>query len=125
MKMEDKGPHAPASHLPGPAGAVVAAVSAWSGVVARAHWHLYRPTEVDGFDFYVGAEELGHVHLDGEAHIAMTRPMRDAALSRGVGRAAPRAGYEGWLHLRIVDGDAAREAVALFRVNHARLHGAA
>ena len=120
MRMEDKGPHAPAPALPGPAGLVAAEIATWAGVIARAHWHLYRSAEVDGADFYVGEQELGHVHLDGEAHIAMTRVMRDAALARGVGHAAPWHGYQDWLHLRIVDATVS-EAIALFRANHARL----
>ena len=120
MRMEEKGPHAPAPALPGPAGTVAAEIATWPCVIARAHWHLYRPGEIDGADFYVGEHELGHVHLDGEAHIAMTHAMRNAALARGVGHSAPWPGYEDWLHLRIADATAS-EALALFRANHGRL----
>lgn len=121
MRMEEKGPHAPAPALMGPAGTVAAQIATWPGVVARAHWHLYRPDQVDGADFYVGEHELGHVHLDGEAHVAMTRTLRDAALARGVGHAAPWPGYQDWLHL-VIDETTAPEALALFRANHARLY---
>ncbi len=120
MRMEEKGPFAPAPALAGFAGPVAAEIATWPGVIARAHWHLYRSGEIDGADFYVGEHELGHIHLSGEAHIAMTRAMRDAALARGVGHSAPWPGYEGWLHLGVVDATAS-EALALFRANHARL----
>ena len=70
--------------------------------------------------FYVGGEELGHIHLDGEAHLAVTRAMRDVAIRAGTGHAAPWPGYENWLHIGITE-DTAAEALALFRANHARL----
>ena len=122
MRAEDKGPFAPAPVIDGPAGVIAAEIATWPGVQARAHWHLYRPTEMDGADFYVGTEELGHVHLDGEAHLAVTQTMRDVAIRDGTGHAAPWPGYENWLHVGITE-DTAAEALALFRANHARLSG--
>lgn len=121
MRIDQKGPSAPAPALSGPAGTLCAQIATWPGVIARAHWHLYRPNEVDGADFYVGSHELGHVHLDGEAHIALTRPLRDAALGAGLGHPAPWPGYENWLHLQITETTAS-PAMDLFRANYARLH---
>jgi hypothetical protein len=121
MKITEKGPTVAPPAIPGPAGRVAAEAANWPGVLARAHWHLYHPTQVDGADFYVGTEELGHVHLDGEAHIAMTRAMRDAALAAGIGHPAPWRGYEGWLHLPIRTEADADAALSLFRDNYARL----
>ena len=120
MRAEDKGPFAPAPVIDGPAGVIAAEIATWPCVQARAHWHLYRPTKMDGADFYVGTEELGHIHLDGEAHLALTQPMRDAALRDGTGHAAPWPGYETWLHVAITEATSV-EALALFRANHARL----
>ena len=70
MKLEQKGVIQSLPILPGPAEATSRSVQSWSGVIAATHWHLYRREQVDGADFYVGAEELGHLHLDGEAHLA-------------------------------------------------------
>jgi hypothetical protein len=123
MRREEKGPSGPAPDIAGPAGAVARAVAALPGVEASVHWHFARRAEVDGADFYVAGRELGHIHLDGTAHIALTPTMRDAALARGIGRPAPWAGYEGWLHLTIRDTADADAALALFRANHARLSG--
>ena len=122
MRAEDKGPFAPAPVIDGPAGVIAAEIATWPGVQARAHWHLYRPAEMDGADFYVGTEELGHIHLDGEAHLAVTRAMRDVAIRAGTGHAAPWPGYENWLHVGIT-GETAAEALALLRANHVRLYG--
>lgn len=123
MRREAKGPMGPPPDIAGPAGEVARAVAALPGVQASVHWHFARRSEVDGADFYLRGRELGHIHLDGVAHIAMTRAVRDAALARGIGRPAPWAGYEGWLHLPIRDAADAEAALALFAANHARLAG--
>ena len=44
------------------------AIQGWPGVIAATHWDLLRVGEVvDGTNFYVGEEELGHLHHNGEA----------------------------------------------------------
>ena len=115
MRRAEKGPPGPAPAIAGPAGAVALAVAALPGVEASVHWHLTRRSEVDGADFYRGEAELGHIHLDGEAHIRLGRQGCDAALARGTGERAPWRGYEDWLHLRITGPAEAAEALALFR----------
>jgi len=64
MRIEDKGPDAPSPAIPGPSGRVAAEIARWPGVIAPTHWHLYRPGQTDGADFYVGKEELGYVHIE-------------------------------------------------------------
>lgn len=69
MKLEEKGRFAPPPTLDKVAQRVSDAVAAWEGVHARTHWLLGNENEVDGADFYLGDEELGHIHLDSEAHV--------------------------------------------------------
>ncbi|MFT3694039.1 MAG: DUF5519 family protein [Kofleriaceae bacterium] len=69
MSRVAKGRVAPAPRLRGAAQKVSTAVATFEGVIAQAHWEIGSQTEVDGVDFYVGEDELGHIHLDGEAHI--------------------------------------------------------
>jgi len=77
MKLAEKGRYAPPPRLPAHAEAVAQAVAGWPDVHARCHWLLGDETTVDGADFYVGQRELGHIHLEGEAHIAVPKALRD------------------------------------------------
>ena len=86
MKLAAKGRHAPPPTLPKHAQTVSEALASWPGVLARTHWFLGNESQVDGADFYVGEDELGHLHLDGEAHIAISAPLRDALISAGLAK---------------------------------------
>ena len=55
-------------------------------VLARTHWLLGDESVVDGADFYWGDEELGHLHLDAQAHVAQVKPIRDALIAAGHAR---------------------------------------
>ena len=113
-----KGPLAPPPVLAGSIQAVADAVAGWPGIEATTHWHLHDQTWVDGIDFYVGAEELGHIHLDGSIHLATPPDLGAELVAQGLGRPFPWV--RGWTLARIdrlgVDG-----AVALFRRNYDRL----
>lgn len=69
MSRTAKGRVAPPPRLEGPAQAVSERVATLPGVTVQAHWEIGSQTEVNGTDFYVGEDELGHIHLDGEAHV--------------------------------------------------------
>ena len=113
-----KGPLAPPPVLGGSIQAVADAVAGWPEVQATTHWHLNDQTQVDGVDFYVGAEELGHIHLDGSIHLATPPDLGAEMVAEGLGRRFPWV--RGWTLARIdrlgVDG-----AVTLFRRNYDRL----
>lgn len=113
-----KGPIAPPPTHDGLPQAVADAVAAWPGVAASVHWHLFRPSEVDGIDFYFGDEEFGHIHLDAWTHIATSSSL--GATLVGEGRARPFRHLQGWIEARVatIGADA---AVALFRRNYERL----
>jgi Family of unknown function (DUF5519) len=86
MKIAAKGRFVPPPRLPPHAQDVSVELATWEGVTARTHWHLGDETVVDGADFYVGDEELGHLHLDGTAHIVAARPIRDALVAAGLAK---------------------------------------
>ena len=113
-----KGPLAPPPGLDGALEAISGAIAAWPSVEATTHWHLNDKTQVDGIDFYVGDDELGHIHLDGSIHLATTPELGGRMVSEGSAGHSP--GRAGWTAARIdrlgVDG-----AVALFRRNYDRL----
>ena len=113
-----KGPIVPPPELDGELRTVADAIAAWPEVKATTHWHLRDRGRVDGIDFYVGPDELGHIHLDGSIHLATTPGLGATLVSEGLGRPFPWAG--GWTMASVsrlgVDG-----AVTLFRRNYDRL----
>jgi luciferase-like monooxygenase len=113
-----KGPIAPPPALEGKLKAVADTVAAWPDVEATVHWRFDQPGRVDGVDFYVGSDELGHIHLDGSIHLATTPQLGAALVAEGMGQ--PFIWASGWTTASInrlgVDG-----SVALFRRNYDRL----
>ena len=122
MKIDQKGRFAPPPMLPNHAQGVSEALAAWPGVVARTHWFLGDETVVDGADFYVGQTELGHLHLDGSAHVAVTRPLRDALVEAKL--AKPFRWNEGFVVAPIRNEAEAARALRLFRMSYERIEGA-
>ncbi len=114
----DKGPLAPPPVLGAPMGFVADIVASWPGVIATTHWHFARQSQVDGIDFYVGEQELGHIHLDGSIHLATSPGLGKALVKQGLAR--PFVYGKGWVEERIqrIGVDA---AVALFQRNYDRL----
>jgi hypothetical protein len=84
MKLAEKGHFAPPPALPKHAQTMSERLASWPKVHARTHWLLGDETVVDGADFYLGESELGHLHLDGEAHIAVPKKIRDAVIAAGL-----------------------------------------
>lgn len=86
MKLAEKGRFAPPPPLPTHAQRVAEIVASWPEVHARTHWLLGDESEIDGADFYLGENELGHLHLDGEAHVAVSKGVRDALIAAGLAK---------------------------------------
>ncbi len=119
MTRRDKGRIAAPPTL-GPAAQRVAdEVAALPGVTVQAHWEIGSQTEVNGTDFYVGEEELGHIHLDGEAHVPL-----GAALARQVIEAKLARRFR-WSTAFVVVDTSDREAARwVFELRHAQIAGA-
>lgn len=121
MNLAEKGRYAPPPRLPLHAGSVSSLVASWPQVHARTHWRLGDETEVDGADFYVGQREVGHIHLDGEAHIAMSKPLRDALVEAGL--AAPFPWSPSFVVFSIQKAADIAPATALFQLAYDRVRG--
>ena len=121
LPREAKGPLAGPPVLKGDLQAVAEAVGAWPEVTATTHWHFSDQSRVDGVDFYVGAEELGHLHLDGSIHLATTSALQAELVAEGSG--LPFRYARGWTQAGVAHLGVAG-AVALFRRNYDRLCGA-
>ena len=124
LSLAEKGPVRAPPTLAGPAARVVTEIASWPDVVSATHWHLMRRDEVDGADFYVGGEELGHIHLDGEVHLAAVRELTAPLVVAGFARRFRYGGsYAGWAEASITDQHEADTALWLFRLNYDRLRG--
>ena len=120
MERADKGAVASAPKLDGPLQAVAQAVIAWPGISATSHWHFYDRSRVDGIDFYLGEEELGHIHLDGSLHLATSPTLGKALIAER--QALPFPYQRGWV-CNDVRAIGVQAAIALFRRNYERLQG--
>ncbi len=126
MKLSEKGPLAPAPALVAVLEPVSLAIQGWFGVIAAAHWDLFRVGEVvDGTDFYVGDDELGHIHLNGEAHLATSPALGQALVAGGLARPLRWGGaaYRGWTEFSVRTVADAAHAAWLFELNYQRLRG--
>ena len=119
MSRAAKGRVAPPPRLQAPAQAVAQAVAQLPGVAVQAHWAIGSQTQVNGTDFYVGEEELGHIHLDGEAHVPVGQPLAQALIKSRLARRFPWSG-----HCVVVDTDDRDAALWVFGLRRAQLDGA-
>ena len=97
MKLSSKGRRLPPPVLNAPFQRLSDEVQAWMGINASTHWHLSRNGQVDGADFYRDGDELGHIHLDGDLHLALSPPLARAIVQAGLALRFPFAGCEEWV----------------------------
>ncbi|GAA4389128.1 luciferase family protein [Hymenobacter koreensis] len=126
MTLSEKGPLAPVPVLSAALEPISRAIQHWPGITAAAHWDLYRVGEqVDGADFYVGDEELGHLHLNGEAHLATSPALGAALVASGLARPLRFGGaaYRGWTEFSVRTSADAAHVTWLFELNYQRICG--
>ncbi len=130
MKLAAKGRYAPPPPLPAHAQSVSDALARWPEVHARTHWLLSNERderderderEVDGADFYVGEDEVGHLHLDGEAHIAVSKGLREALIEAGA--AKPFRWSASFVAFRVGNAADVEHALRLFKLAYDRRRG--
>ncbi len=115
-----KGPLGPPPALTGPLGEVADAVAGWPGIITTVHWNLFDQSKVDGVDFYLNDDELGHLHLDGSIHLATSPALGKRLVAAGL--AKPFRYQQGWVEAQVGRiGPAA--AIALFKRNYDALRG--
>lgn len=121
MKLADKGRFAPPPRLPEPAQSVSETLGGWADVHARTHWYLGDETKVDGADFYVGEDEIGHIHLEGEAHVALGKTLAAAVVAAR--RAKPSPWSDKFVDIRIRTKRDVANALELFQLAYERRRG--
>jgi Family of unknown function (DUF5519) len=121
MKLEDKGPTVAPPVLNGWSQTVSMEIQSWPKIISATHWRFGDPTQVDGADFYVGEHELGHIHLDGEIHLAVPQRLANALINAKLAQKF-RWGTD-WVQFPISDEVSARHATWLFRLSYDYLNG--
>lgn len=122
MKLASKGRFEPPPRLPEHAQTVSTTLATWRGVVARTHWQLGDESVVDGADFYVGDEEVGHLHLDGSAHVVAARPIKDALLEARLAERFPWS--DAFVVVRAKRADQVAHALWVFELRYDAVGGA-
>ena len=121
MTLEEKGPIVPPPVLSANLQALSVEIQSWPGIVSATHWDLYRRDRPDGADFYVGSEELGHIHLDGSVHLVTGDELCQSLLEAGLAKRFPYGA--GWVLYHIRSEAEASHARWLFQLNYDRLNG--
>jgi hypothetical protein len=121
LPRDAKGPMAAPPRLQGDLQVVIDQVAAWPAVEASTHWHFADQSRIDGVDFYVGGDELGHLHLDGSIHLATSPGLSARLVAQGLG--SPFRYAFGWTQSRVSDLGV-EGAIAFFRRNYDRLRPA-
>ncbi len=123
MQLSKKGAFAPPPPLPEHAQHVSERLATWPGVLARTHWLLGNDEKVDGADFYLNERELGHLHLDGTAHVAVGRELSAALVKAGL--AKPFRWSADFVVHAVQNSAQAEQALWLFELNRQRIEGVA
>ena len=118
MSRQQKGRVAPAPRLRGAPQQVADAVAVFENVSVQAHWEIGSQHEVNGTDFYVGEAELGHIHLDGEAHIPLGAVVANAIVAAGLARR-----FRWSAAFAVVDAHDVDAAVWVFGLRHRQIAG--
>ena len=122
FQLRNEGELCPPPALAGPAQTVSATVQSWADVKSFTHWQLGNPTAVDGAEFHLPEGELGHIHLDGEVHLALTEDLRASLVKLGL--AEPFRYHRAWVQAPIRSSAEVDHATWLFRLAYDRLREA-
>jgi len=119
MSRRAKGRVAPPPVLSPAAQRVADAVGALPGVIVQAHWEIGSQRDINGTDFYVGEVELGHIHLEGEAHVPIGEE-----LARVLVKAKQAKRFHWNPAFVVADTEDHDRAMWLFELRHAQIAGA-
>ena len=119
MRLRNEGAVQPAPALLGVAREVSFQLQTWDGVQAVTHWQLGNPEKVDGAEFHVDDKELGHIHLNGEMHLLLTKRLSKALIQNGLAEKF-RWGAE-WVQAPVSTAKNRERAVWLFRLGYDHL----
>ena len=121
MTLEEKGPIMPPPQLGKFPQHVSLEIQTWENITAATHWNLYDNSKPDGADFYVGKQELGHIHLNGEVHLAIGNELKEALLKKKLAKKFPYG--DGWVTAPILSAADVAHAIWLFKLSYNRIIG--
>ena len=119
MRLRNEGVIQPAPALRGKAQEVSLEVQSWDGMQAVTHWQLGNSEKVDGAEFHVNDKELGHIHLNGELHLLLTKRLSRALIQNGLAEKFPW-GAE-WVQAPVSTESERKRALWLFRLGYDHL----
>ena len=119
MRLRNEGVIQPAPALRGKAQEVSLELQKWDGMQAVTHWQLGSSERVDGAEFHVDDKELGHIHLNGEMHLLLTKRLSEALIESGLASKFPW-GAE-WVQASIGTESERERALWLFRLGYDHL----
>ncbi len=120
IHLRNEGPIQTAPQLHGLAQDVSTELQSWPGMIAVTHWHLGDPTRVDGAEFQVqGRGELGHIHLNGEIQLELTKSLRTQLAALKL--AEPFRWSDAWVTASLTSRQEAGHALWLLRLGYDRL----
>ncbi len=120
MKLEEKGKFSPPPVLNKYAQSVSNEIQKWKNIITATHWDLYDNTQVDGADFYVGKEELGHIHLNGSVHLTTSEELKKFLLGNKFAQSFPYG--KNWVQFQIGNMEDVEKAIKLFKLNYERIN---
>ena len=121
MTLEEKGAIVPPPELRKFPQQVSKEIQSWKDIIAATHWDLYNRAKPDGADFYIGQEELGHIHLDGEVHLAIGKALTAILIKE---KLANKFLYgNDWVTSPIESAKDVAHAVWLFKLSYNRIKG--
>ncbi len=121
MTLEEKGPIMPPPELSKFPQQVSKEIQSWKDITAATHWDLYDRSKPDGADFYIGQEELGHIHLDGEVHLAIGKELALVLIKNKLGKKFPYG--SDWVTSPIESAKDVPHATWLFKLSYNRIKG--
>ena len=121
MTLEEKGPIMPPPELSKFPQQVSKEIQSWQDITAATHWELYDRSKPDGADFYIGQMELGHIHLNGEIHLATGKELAAVLIKNKLGKKFLYG--NDWVASPIDSAKDVAHAVWLFKLNYNRIKG--
>ena len=120
IHLRNAGVFQPAPRLEGFAQSVSDELQTWPGMISATHWQLGNPSRVDGAEFHVDkGGELGHIHLNGQIHLALTKGIRNRLIALEL--AKPFRWSDAWVTAPITSPQEADQALWLFQLGYDRL----
>ena len=121
MKLKDKGVFMPPPKLEKYSQIVSMEIQSWNNIIAAAHWDIHDSKKINGADFYLNEDELGHIHFGGEVHIASDKRIMKILIEKSLARKFIYG--TNFLEFTISNKKSAEHALWLFKIHYDFING--